>query len=363
MSSNESCHHFDDNQVTIAVASRVTMSSLAFVACAVVITVITVFKGYRRFMYRLMTYFMIIDLLTSLAELFEAASVSYSSSMGTPSIREGWDDACVAFAFMDQILMWMSNCVIVWIILYLMSLVYDLYRFDKQVSENNDAIGFTKSHLFKEGIGIVLVITVPFTFNWVPFLWNMYGLSGLFCWMKEVSSPDDCSSRRLSAILMFSMCYGPLLFLIFCGFLCFIVLTVLLCIGSYSTRMSDEAKERFRVARKEIAFILAFPLLYYSLFSIAVIDRLYSIRHHNRAPFYPLWIAHVIATPSRLLISPIAFLCHPYVWKTLLCSKRRRTESQTYHIVPPEMDDIHTPLVIRGCPQYSGTQVKGLLPL
>ena len=364
MFNNESCHRFDDKQVTVAVASRVAMSSIAFVACAVVIVVIAAFRGYRRFMYRLMSYFMIVDLLTSLAELFEAASVSYNSNLGAPSVRDGWGDACVAFAFMDQVLMWMSNCVIVWIVLYLMSLVYDLYRFDKQESENNTTSGFTKSRLcIKEGIGIALIIAVPFTFNWVPFLWNMYGLSGLSCWMKEVSNPDDCSSRHLSAILMFSMCYGPLLFLIFCGFLSFIVLTILLCIGSHSTRMSDEAKERFRVARKEIAFVLAFPLLYYSLFSIAVIDRLYSIRHHNSAPFYPLWIAHVIATPSRLLVSPIAFLCHPYVWKTLLCSKRRRTESHTsYHVVPPEMDDIHTPLVIRGCPQYSGTQVKGLLP-
>ena len=161
---------------------------------------------------------------------------------------------------------------------------------------------------------------------------------------------------------MFSMCYGPLLFLVFCGFVCLIAFTLLLCIGSLSTRMSDEAKDRFKVARKEVAFVLAFPLLYYSLFSIAVIDRLNTMRNGNRTPFYPLWIAHVIATPSRLLVSPIAFLCHPYVWKTLFCSKRRRTESYTYHVVPPEMDDIHTPLVIRGCPQYSGTQIKGLLP-
>ena len=170
---NESCHRFDDEQVTIAVASRVTMSSLAFVACAVVIAVITAFKGYRRFMYRLMSYFMTIDLLTSLAELFEAASVSYSSKLGAPSIRDGWGDACVAFAFMDQVFMWMSNCVILWIVLYLMSLVYDLYRFDKQGSENHVTTRFTKSRLCKEGIGITLVITVPFTFNWVPFLWNM----------------------------------------------------------------------------------------------------------------------------------------------------------------------------------------------
>ena len=361
MSGNESCHSFDDKQVTIAVASRVTMSSLAFLACAVVVVVITAFKGYRRFMYRLMTYFMVVDLLTSLAELFEAASVSYSSIMGAPSVREGWSNTCVAFAFMDQVLTWMSNCVIVWIILYLMSLVYDLYHFDNRAS--NDDVRFNKTRWCKEAIGLLLVIIVPFTFNWVPFLWNMYGLSGLFCWIKEVSNPDDCSSRHLSAILMFSMSYGPLLFLIFCCFLCFMLLTILLCVGSHSPRTSDEAKERFKVARKEIAFVLAFPLLYYSLFSVAVVDRLYSMRHSNRAPFYPLWIAHVIATPSRLLISPIAFLCHPYVWKTLLCHrKRRRADSLTYHIVPPEMDDINTPLVIRGCPQYSGKQIKGLLP-
>ena len=113
MSSNESCHRFDDKQATVAVASRVAMSSIAFVGCAVIIVVIAAFRGYRRFMYRLMSNFMIVDLLTSPAELFEAASVSYNSNLGAPSVRDGWGDACVAFAFMDQVLMWMSNCVIV----------------------------------------------------------------------------------------------------------------------------------------------------------------------------------------------------------------------------------------------------------
>lgn len=34
--------------------------------------------------------------------------------------------------------------------LYLMSFVYDLYRFDKQGNEDNGAAGFTKSHVYKE---------------------------------------------------------------------------------------------------------------------------------------------------------------------------------------------------------------------
>ena len=338
------------------------MSSLAFVACTMpVIAVIIASKGYKRFMYRLMAYFMTVDLLTSIAELFEAASVSYSSDRGTPSIRDGWGGACVAFAFMDQLLMWMSNCVIAWIVLYLMLLVHRLYHLNHHNNNNqpsrNSQNSFAVWWKYKETIGLILVIAVPFTFNWVPFIWDMYGLSGLFCWIKEVSSTGDCSARQLSTILMFSMCYGPLLFLIICGFLCFVAFTVALCIGSHLTHATQEAKERFKIARKEIAFILAFPLLYYSLFSVAVVDRLYSLKHDNSAPFYPLWIAHVIATPSRLLVSPIAFLCHPFVWKTLLCHK---TRTDTF-IVPSEQDAT-SPLIIRGCPTDNATQFQGLLP-
>lgn len=360
---NTNCFNFTEDEVTAAVVTRATVSSLAFIVCALVIVVIIVFKGYKEFMYRLVIYFMTADLFQCLALVFEAVPVSYNHGQEIPHVREGWNGACVAFGFIDQISTWTSNGVIVWILLYLVTRVYHLYHLDNHVN-CRDINASVAQKWCKEAAGILLILVIPFTFNWIPFLRSMYGLSGLFCWIREVSN-GDCTDRRLSAMLMFSMSYGPLLFLILCAFLCFSVLTVLLCIGSHSSKTTEAAKDRFKNARKEMVFILAFPLLYYSLYLIIVVNRLYSFTHaSNQHPFYPLWVAHVVASPSRLLVSPIAFLCHPYVWKTLLCHRKKNIESLAYYIVPPEMDDIHTPLVIRGSPDYGQTELKvqGLLP-
>ena len=109
---------------------------------------------------------------------------------------------------------------------------------------------------------------------------------------------------------MFTMSYGPLLLLVFCGFLCFLTVITLLCISLHSIeldkQLDDQVKERVKKrlknARMEMAIILAFPLVYCSLFAVIVANRLYSVTHPNNHPVYPLWVAHVIASPGRLLV-------------------------------------------------------------
>lgn len=328
-------------------------------------------------MYRLVIYFMTADSLQSIAQVFEVASVSYDYDQKIAFVRRGWETACVAFGCMDQVSMWMSNCVMIWIMLYLLSTVYRLlcvqYRGNYAITNVEEVTKCTLNQCnlrVKEAFGILLVIVIPLTFNWVPFLWDMYGFSGLFCWIKAVSN-NDCDDRWLSTILMFTMSYGPLLLLVFCGFLCFLVVMTLLCISLYSVdanqQLDDQAKEklkrRLKIARREVAIVLAFPLVYCTLFSVVVVNRLYSLTHPDSHPVYALWVAHVIASPGRLLVSPIAFLCHPYVWKTLL--HRRKSESSdmsAVYTVPPELDDIEEPLVIGGEKNYGSSDYQGLLP-
>ena len=320
-------------------------------------------------MYRLVIYFMLADLLQSVAQVFEVASVSYDHEQEIAYVRGGWETACVMFGFMDQVSMWMSNCVILWIMFYLLATVYRLlcFRYRDSITMDSGNASRLCGHKVKEVFGIFLVIVIPFTFNWVPFIWRMYGFSGLFCWIKEVSN-NDCNDRRLSAILMFTMSYGPLLLLVFCGFLCFLIVTTLICCSLHSleaneqleNQVKERLKRRFKRARLEVTIILVFPLVYCSLFAIVVANRLYSITHSSSHPVYPLWVAHVIASPGRLLVSPIAFLCHPYVWKTLLRRKHNvdYESSSAAYVVPPELDDIDEPLVIRSKMSYESIVSK-----
>ena len=351
--SNDSCFEFDRKEVEGAIAAKSTVASLSFIACAAVIVFILIFGGYKTFVYRLVLYFMTADMLQSFAQVFEVAAVKYDAQSKLVGVRDGWATACTVFGFLDQLSMWMSNCVIIWIMLYLLSLAILLQFVQSGKSRMNTNICKTKS---VEVMGIVLVICVPFTFNWIPFIWNMYGFSGLFCWIKNVSN-NNCNDRRLSVILMFTMSYGPLLSLIFIGFLCLLVVTIILYRSSRQLRknlgdtvVEVRAKELVNKSTKEIAFILVFPILYDLLCLVIVTNRIYAALHSDSKPFYPLWIAHVIASPGRLLVSPVAFFFHPYTWKTLFC-KRQEAEEQdadTYFIVQPEEDDIEEPIIIRG---------------
>ena len=316
------------------------------------------------------------DLLQAFTQVFEVASVSYDPQLETVSVREGWGTACVVFGFMDQVSMWMSNFVIIWIMLYLVSLAYHLRRVQgSELTHSSNQTFMTQATCFlcrsicREVVGVLVVVALPFMFNWVPFLWNMYGLSGLFCWIKEVSN-GNCNDRTLSTVLMFSMSYGPLLSLVFVGFLCLLAITLILCRGSTLNRKDAQSesesavRKRFKEGLKEMSFVLVFPLLYDLLCLIIIANRLYSVTHSDAKPLYPLWIAHVTASPGRLLVSPVAFMLHPYAWKTLICHKRETDDIDTHFIVPPEDEDIEEPIIIRGT-EYDktyGTYTTGLVP-
>ena len=371
---NTSCFRFSEKEVTGAFAAKATVGSLSFMSCGLVILLILLFRGYRRFVYRLVVYFISADLLQSFTQVFKVASVSYDPQLGIVSVREGWGTACVVFGFMDQVSMWISNFVIIWIMLYLLSLAYRLRHVQGSKPMHTISQTFTTQaacflcrSTCKEVIGVIVVVTLPLTFNWVPFLWNMYGLSGLFCWMKEVSN-GNCNDRTLSIILMFSMSYGPLLSLIFAGFLCLLTITLILCRGStlnHKDVQSESAmQKRFKEGLKEMSFVLVFPLLYNLLCLIIVANRLYSVTHSEAKPLYPLWIAHLIASPGRLLVSPVAFMLHPYTWKTLICHKRESGDIDTHFIVPPEDEDIEEPIIIKGTEydKHYGTCTSGLVP-
>lgn len=167
---------------------------------------------------------------------------------------------------------------------------------------------------------------------------------------------------------MFSMSYGPLLFLVFVGFLCLLTITLILCKGSTlnhkdaQSESESTVQKRFKEGLKEMSFVLVFPLLYNLLCLVIVANRLYSVTHSDAKPMYPLWIAHVIASPGRLLVSPVAFMLHPYTWKTLICRKKKTDDIDTHYIVPPEDDDIEEPIVIRGIETYGSYHTTGLVP-
>lgn len=344
-SNGTSCFRIGKDEAFVALALKSFIGVLASAVCLVAIVLIIIFKRHKKFVYRLVIYFMTADLLQSVCQVLETVPVTYDQHEDIAFVEKGpWEIACATFGFMDQLSQWMTNCVIIWIMIYLLSKVYLLVSV--QHNDNIKKINAWKQSILsrKEKFGLLLVLIIPFTFNWVPFIFQMYGFSGLFCWIKLVAN-NECDVRKLNTILMFTMFYCPLFVLVICEFLCVVMATTGLCISVLSKEKRGESL-KLTNTMKEMSILIILPLLYLSLFSILVANRVYSISHPESG-LHPLWSAHLIADPGRLLVSPIAFLCLPVIWKVISGCKRSKHSHRVF-IVQAESEDIDQPLAITG---------------
>ena len=210
--SNETCFEFTKDQLKVVRVLKSSVASLAIIACGLVVFLILHYKGYREFVYRLVLYLMIADILESLTNILEWLPV-HSGKDDVVSVKTGWGGVCTAAAFVNQISFWMESLVICWIVLYMLTLTVRILKtptdYD-QLPDDDEMPGIkcSKAELF----GVLFCVFFPFLLNWLPFIWSMYGLSGAWCWIKLIQG--NChSSYELGLSLMLALLYGPLLYL------------------------------------------------------------------------------------------------------------------------------------------------------
>ena len=340
MADNQSCNNYTDTGFSIIYTTKLVVSSLAVVACLLAILLIVLGKSYRRFVYRLVLYFMIAVLLQALSLIAEQIPIEKLPNH-TVEVREGWDAACSAIAFFDQVSLWLGNIVILWIFLYLIRLAWRLYRL-KTPQTNPDSQKVSGAEI----AGLFVMFFVPISFNWIPFALNMYGLSGLWCWLKMTE--NGCSGDpTLGLTLIFLTFYAPLMFLMLFGFVSLVVIVATLC--SHWNKVEGLVKKQYTRGIQEIALVMIYPILYNLICILLVTNRIDSAIRSSRGeePFYPLWLAHALADSFRTLLPPLAFLLHPSTWGTLKRAYQPKEEDTEYFYVPPEDSDISEGFTVR----------------
>ena len=192
---------------------------------------------------------------------------------------------------------------------------------------------------------------------------HMYGISGLWCWIKTASDNGcrDDNFQWISLTLMLVMFYGPLVGILIFGLVCMLSIIVLLRISSKN--LHGALRQRYRNSMKEMGIVLIYPLLYCLFCLLLLINRIYSSTHTDLPNNYTLWIIHAVADPGRILIPALAFLLHPHVWKKVrACQAGTNAESAyTNFSVPPEDDDINEGYRIRPTDGGYGSTSTSLL--
>ena len=334
--SNETCFEFTKDQLKVVYALKSCIASLAIIACGLVVFLVLCFKGYREFVYRLVLYLMIPDILESLTNILEWLPV-HSGEDDVVSVKKGWGGMCTAVAFLNQISLWMESLVICWIVLYMLTLTIRILKTHTMHNQlPNDDETQQKKCSKAELFGVLFCMFFPFTFNWLPFVWGMYGLSGAWCWIK-LTQGDCHSSYKLGLSLMFVLLYGPLLLVMLFGLFTLTFIAIILCV---KVRGHKDDYAMYRRGMLEIVMLMAYPIVDSLICSLLVVNRIYYSVYtvpNGLHPSYPLWLAQAIADPARELIPPIAFLLHPGTYRKLMC---RKEQTDTYFDVEAEDSDI-----------------------
>ena len=190
----------------------------------------------------------------------------------------------------------------------------------------------------------------------------MYGISGLWCWIRivERNSCTDPNISRDSLILTLFMSYGPLLIITIFTFVAMIVILFLLHKTSKVSLVENTMQ--FRDNSTQIGIALAYPIIQ-AIFCVYLLGsriHIYITLSSTNEDYTPIsvaiWIIHAIADTSRILIPAFAFLLHPYTWKSVLSQSHSTHPEVTMsefadnmaEVSPvfnsnPEDSDVHTP--------------------
>jgi hypothetical protein len=320
------CINFTVHTARSVLAIKMSLSSLAIVVNLAVIFFIVYIKKARDFVYRLILYLMITDVLQAIAIIIISQPVTVPSDLVPARVKPGWSNACIGSGFASMATLWMGNIVVFWIVLYILWLGWSLYRrvYRKRMprgrTENERASAHStrlqRTIICREVLGVFFLFLTPIVIAVIPLFPNrgMYGISGLWCWIKlHNHACGDLGTLPLAFELIFF--YVPLMVIVLLVFI--FIMAAFICCCRGEVRRHDKNKELKKRYTKEIVIIVAFPLAYCCICLILLINRIYSTVHQTdeEAPFVPLWIAHSVADPVRVVLPALAFLINPWVWK------------------------------------------------
>lgn len=334
------CFNFSTRTAHAVFTVKLTLGAFTILANLLAIVLIIASRRFRDFLYRLVIYLLMTDILQAIAiclALFPVTVYDADTPAEVRNSSSAWLDFCAATGFILMVTMWMGNIVIIWIVGHLLILgwreQHSLHHNDKG---KNDSTPCTR----KEILGVLFLFFGPIFIGWIPFVLphEMYGISGLWCWIKEYQrSCGDLKTETLLVVFIFF--YGPLVLIVLFAFICMILTIILVCCSAVRRYSSVDHHQR---RMKEIIIALAYPMLYCTVCLILLANRVYSVSNPDKGPNLPLWFAHAVADPVRVMLPAIAFLLHPFVWRDL-CNRGKSQPPATINDGQehPSEQDIH----------------------
>ena len=256
------------NNVLIAMGST---SAVSLIMCLVAVSLVLWLKVYNIFTYRLALYQVLSSFSLTLALVLSLMLIDYDEESLYYKV------ACKTDAFLLQYTATVKLLFTICLNFHIFSLAVCLKNFRKL-----------------ELCYIFFSCFTPLMTSWIPFIGDFYGLAGAWCWIKTWK--HNCASHHYTQGILeqFLLWYGPLFLSLTASVISvFVVILVLLhqsygyCRKSVPEReqlLEKEERKKMRNALRDLLPLLAYPLLFYVLTLLPLVNRIYSSISPHHVP-------------------------------------------------------------------------------
>ena len=281
----ENCSLFDYKRFVIVTAVSVTPGSVSLMACLFAIFIIILLKKWQTFGQRLILYLMISITLLSLGIVLR---VAFSGDIVNTTIR----GFCAFAGFEAQVVVWMAINTTTAITIYVF-------------------LGIVCNKLTEkyEILYILFIFVLPLVFNWIPFINNIYGHGGLWCWIRNVDI-NSCERLVFGQALQLGLYYVPKYIILVFWFLLY--LGILCKLRGNSKRWKGIANDvdeyRNKILKSETLYLLVYPIIDFILNTPILIARILGWADPvNPVPDALLYIA-IISVSLQGAVTVLAFM-------------------------------------------------------
>ena len=317
------CRVFDtDEYVTVAIVSSAS-ASLSAVCCIVVIGLIFMLKKHYFFIQRLVLYLSLAALVNSLSIVLRLYRIGYQEDSKALRVL------CIAAAFIDQTSMWS-------LFMAFTAITFTLLM----------TVAFQKNTARLEGVYLILILLLPLVFNWIPFIYETYGQSGAWCWIRNLNYDNNCTEHNFGTYLQYILWYVPAYLLL--GTLVLVYVVIIVCVlrqkYSWSMKYDTETNKLQEKLHEEVLPLLFYPIGLFLLNIFPLANRIHDTLTADD-PSYVLWMLHAIFSPLQGGYIALVYVLDRRTLRRLTYSNfvaifKRKDSVKEYPVVVGESDSV-----------------------
>ena len=279
--------------------------AISILVCLVSIAILVWFKLYKFFSHRLALYQVLAAIFVSAVSSLNSLTIFFDKD------SEIYGPLCQILGFLLQYSFTFKLCFTAWLVFHLFAFTV-CYKDLKRL----------------ELVYVSTAIVCPLILACIPFINSVYGLAGVWCWIRNWK--NNCATENLKegVIEQFVLLYVPLYTTITLETVATIIIVTVLIWRAYRRNQSEYTElinrqgQRKRVL-KELLPLLAYPVVFYVMTIPALVDRLAGAT--SSIPHYDLLMVHGVVTSTYSFFVGLTLIIHICVLKWPKTDKNKNT--------------------------------------